>query len=126
MAKDDYYVIVFKILAYLYAVLKGKEIFSQQKYDKAIGKKDINEEYLNRIYKMMSDDGLIEEIHFTKTWGTIYIPLFAEEELQITSKGIKFIEENDSMKKAGRFLQDKADVICNVLISTGLEYLIKQ
>ena len=125
MAKDDYFVISFKILAYLYAVLKGKEIFSKQKYDKAIGKKELNEEYLNRIYKMMSDDGLIEEVVFTKAWGNVYIPLFEENELQITSKGIQFLEENDSMKKAGNFLQDKADVICNVLIAAGLEYLIK-
>lgn len=125
MAKDDYFVISFKILAYLYAVLKGKEIFSKQKYDKAIGKKELNEEYLNRIYKMMSDDGLIEEVVFTKAWGNVYIPLFEENELQITSKGIQFLEENDSMKKAGKFLQDKADVICNVLIAAGLEYLIK-
>ena len=28
MAKDDYYVIVFKVLSYLYAVLKGKEIYT--------------------------------------------------------------------------------------------------
>lgn len=125
MAKDDYFVISFKILAYLYAVLKGKEFFSKQKYDKAIGKKELNEEYLNRIYKMMSDDGLIEEVVFTKAWGNVYIPLFEENELQITSKGIQFLEENDSMKKAGKFLQDKADVICNVLIAAGLEYLIK-
>ena len=49
MAKDDYYVVAFKILSYLYAVLKSKEVFTQQKYDKAIGKKNIDEEYLNRI-----------------------------------------------------------------------------
>ena len=52
MAKDDYDVIVFKILTYLYALLKGKEIFDQAKYDKAISKKDINEEYLLRVYKI--------------------------------------------------------------------------
>ena len=125
MVKDDYFVIAFKVLAYLYAVLKSKEVFSQKKYDKAIGKKEINEEYLNRIYKMMSDDGLIEGAVFQKAWGNVYIPLFEENELQITSKGIQFLEENDSMKRAGRFLQDKADVICNVLISAGLEYLIR-
>ncbi|MBR1450547.1 MAG: hypothetical protein IJ591_02410 [Lachnospiraceae bacterium] len=31
-AKDDYNVIVFKILTYLYALLKGKEIFDQANY----------------------------------------------------------------------------------------------
>lgn len=34
MAKDDYYVVVFKILSYLYAVLKSKEVFTQQKLER--------------------------------------------------------------------------------------------
>ena len=81
MAKDDYDVIVFKILTYLYALLKGKEIFDQAKYDKAISKKDINEEYLLRVYKMMSDEGLIEELAFKRAWGQDLIALFDESDM---------------------------------------------
>ncbi len=120
MAKDDYDVIVFKILTYLYALLKGKEIFDQAKYDKAISKKDINEEYLLRVYKMMSDEGLIEELAFKRAWGQDLIALFDESDMIITAKGIHYLEENDKMKKVGQYLLDKADTIANLVISTGL------
>lgn len=123
MAKDDYDVIVFKILTYLYAVFKGKEVFIQKNYDYAIGRKDINNDYLNRIYKAMSDEGLIEKLSFTKTWGATYIPLFEENELAITPKGIHYLEENDKMKVVGNYLKDKADSIINLAIAIGLGHL---
>lgn len=123
MAKDDYDVIVFKILTYLYAVFKGKEVFVQKNYDYAIGRKDINNDYLNRIYKAMSDEGLVEKLSFTKTWGATYIPLFEENELTITPKGIHYLEENDKMKVVGNYLKDKADSIINLAITIGLGHL---
>ena len=126
MAKDDYDVIVFKILVYLYAVTKGKEIFIQQKYDKAIDRKNINEEYLLRVYQMMSDEGLIKNAKFTSAWGGDLIPLFAESDLMITAKGIHYLEENDKMKKVAGYLAEKADTIVNLLITAGLEYLLQQ
>ena len=125
MAKDDYYVIVFKILVYLYAVFRGKEAFRQERYDKAIGKKNINEEYLLRIYKMMSDEGYIEKLSFTRAWGSDLIPLFDESELKITQKGIDHIETNDKMKTAGRYLAEKADTISNLAIAAGLSHLVQ-
>jgi hypothetical protein len=123
MGKDDYDVIVFKILTYLYAVFKGKEIFEQIKYDKAIGKKYIDEEYLSRIYKLMSDEGLISNATFRATWQNIYIPLFEEKDIEITAKGIHYLEDNDKMKTVGKYLLENADVIVNVAISAGIETL---
>ncbi|MBR0148551.1 MAG: hypothetical protein IJM23_05075 [Lachnospiraceae bacterium] len=99
MAKDDHNIIIFKILVYLYAVFKGSEVFEQEKYDKAINRKDINEEYLFKLYKMMSDEGFIEKLPFKKAWGGDLIPLFDESDMTITYKGIRYLEENDSMKK---------------------------
>ena len=75
MAKDDYDVLVFKILAYFYTIMRGKQVFDQKKYDKAISKKDINEEYLFRVYKMMAEEGFIENVKFTPAWGNDLIPL---------------------------------------------------
>ena len=123
MAKDDYDVIVFKILTYLYAVTKGKIVFMPTEYHHAIGYKNINEDYLFRIYKMMSDEGLIEELSFTKPWGGTLIPLFGESEITITAKGIHYLEENDKMKAVANYLKDKADTIINLVISIGLEHL---
>lgn len=125
MAKDDYYVIVFKVLTYLYAVLKGREIFEQFKYDKAIGKKDINEEYLLRVYAMMSDEGLIKQLTFERAWGQDIIAFFDESELMITPKGIQHLEENDKMKKVGQYLLKKADTIASLAISAGLSSVVR-
>ena len=123
MAKDDYDVIVFKILTYLYAVTKGKIAFMQAEYNHAIGRKNINEDYLFRIYKMMSDEGLIEELTFTKPWGSTLIPLFDESDITITAKGIHYLEENDKMRVVGNYLKEKADTIINLAITIGLEHL---
>lgn len=125
MSKDDYDVIVFKILTYFYAVTKGKIVFIPTEYHHAIGYKNINEDYLLRIYKMMSDDGLIEELLFTKPWGSTLIPLFDESDIAITSKGVHYLEENDKMKAVGNYLKDKADTIINLAIAIGLEHLLK-
>ena len=126
MAKDDYDVIVFKVLTYLYAVTKGKVVFTQQKYDKAIGRKNIDEEYLLRVYRMMSDEGLIENASFTKAWGNDIIPLFAESDLTITAKGIHYLEDNDKMKKVAEYLSEKADTIINLIIAAGLEHILSK
>lgn len=123
MAKDDYDVIVFKILTYLYAVTKGKIVFMPSEYHHAIGYKNINEDYLIRIYKMISDEGLIERLSFTKPWSGVLIPLFDEKDIVITAKGIHYLEENDKMKTVGNYLKDKADTIINLAISIGLEHL---
>ena len=125
MAKDDYYTIVFKILVYLYAVFKCKEIFEQERYDKAIGRKNIEEEYLIRIYKMMSDEGYIEKLAFAKAWGSDLIPLFDESDMRITQKGIDHIETNDKMKTVGRYLAEKVDTISNLAIAAGLSHIIQ-
>ena len=123
MAKDDYDVIVFKILTYLYAVTKGKIIYTSKEYQHAIGIKDINYDYLLRIYKMMSDEGLVEKLAFTKPWGGTLIPLFDERDITITAKGIHYLEENDKMKIAGNYLKEKADTIINLAIAIGLDHL---
>ena len=124
MAKDDYQVIVFKVLAYLYTVMKGKQIFYQKKYDKAIGKKDINEEYLIRVYKMMADEGLIDGAYFIRAWGNDFIQMFEEKDLSVTAKGIRYLEENDKMKDVGNFLKERTDTIATMLIEFGMSHLL--
>ena len=120
MSKDDYHVIVFKVLVYLYAVLKNNRIFNQLEYDKAISKKDINEEYLWRVYAMMSDEGFIKNANFTKAWGNDLIPLFEEKDLAITASGIRYIEDNDKMKEVGKLLKSKLDTIIKLALEIGL------
>ena len=59
MAKDDYDVVVFRILVYLYAIFKGKQIFDQHIFLKVISK--VEEDYLYRVLEMMQSKGLMKD-----------------------------------------------------------------
>lgn len=41
MAKDDYHVIVYKVLLYLYAVLKRKIVFDKISFDVVLSKMNV-------------------------------------------------------------------------------------
>ncbi|MCI5999966.1 MAG: YjcQ family protein, partial [Finegoldia magna] len=62
MAKDDYNVIVFKILTYMYAVLKRKTIFDINEFKTAVG--NIDENYLSDLLEMMQKENFIEGLIF--------------------------------------------------------------
>jgi hypothetical protein len=73
MAKDDYDVVVFKILTYLYACLKRKALFDDEVFKQLIDKQNVADEYLAEVLHMMSEERLISGLIFTKAWGTTYI-----------------------------------------------------
>lgn len=99
MAKDDYDVIVFKVLLYYYAVLKRKILFEKVTFEKGIGINDISEEYFVEVLLMMQDDGFIKNIVVKKAWGGDYILLSDFDDIKITSKGIDYLKENAKMQK---------------------------
>lgn len=58
MTKDDYDVIVYRVLVYYYACLKRKIIFDKAGFNAAV-KKDIeSDEYFYDVLRMMQDEGL--------------------------------------------------------------------
>lgn len=63
MAKDDYHVIVYKVLLYLYAVLKRKIVFDKISFDVVLSKMNVSEEYLTDVIRMLQDEGLIRGAH---------------------------------------------------------------
>lgn len=120
MAKDDYDVVVYKILVYLYACLKGKIVFNKEVFYKTIGKEYINEAYLYKIYKMMADEELIENLTFAKAWGNDFMLISDEEEMQITVKGIHYLKDNSKMKEVGKYLLETVDIIAKLISLVGL------
>ena len=94
MVKDDYDVIVFKVLLYYYAVLKRKILFEKITFDKVIGINDISKEYFIEVLLMMQEDGYIKNLVVKKAWGGDYIFLSDFDEIKITSKGIEYLKEN--------------------------------
>lgn len=99
MAKDDYDVIVFKILTYLYACRKRKIVFDEDVFKAAISYGAIQEDYFMDIRYMINEEGLIERVGFTKAWGGNVIALFSLNELRISSVGVRYLTDNVNMEK---------------------------
>lgn len=98
MARDDYYVIVGKILVYLYARLKGKAKAELLDYIHPMSEDfPISDDYLGFVLDEMLRHGYIR-MHITKGWGgkTVYREL---ESIQITQEGIDFLQDNFKVHK---------------------------
>lgn len=115
MGKDDYFVLVYKLLRYLYRCLKENtsaswEIVSPNSKDFPIG-----QEYFTYLLSHLLADGYIEGITEVKRVGR---PTQFKETtgLAIAPKGIAYLEENSIMKQVGEFL-GPAGEIANAVIS---------
>ena len=109
MAKDDYYVIVYKILAYLYVQLKAGEDVDPKMiaHDGPLFK--INERYWTYIIVNMKDQMLIDHV-LTKRAGSGETLIVDMDSVQITPIGIAYLCENHLMERAKRFLKDVKEI----------------
>lgn len=104
MAKDDYFVIVGKILSFLYARLKGKTDRDISYLQPNTPDFPINQEYFDTIVINMYEEGLITGVNTVRAWGGDVINIGFKEDLRITHKGIEYIVNNrkifNSLKNA--------------------------
>jgi hypothetical protein len=107
MAVDDYYVIVYRVLKYLYACLKSGISPEVSKLNpEYLG---INESYWSYIVKHLLDDGLIEDIVYTEILDGAVIT--GIENAKITPKGITYLSENTMIKKVIETLKNIKDIV---------------
>lgn len=109
MAKDDYFVIVYKILAYLYSQLKSGAPIDPDMlmYDGKLFQ--INQQYWVYIIKNMVDDGFIKGISNPTVGNGFYI----RDQLpycEITPAGIAYLCDNSFIEKAKQFLKDIKEI----------------
>lgn len=111
MAKEDYPVIVYQILSYLYNCLKkGTDV--DVKYLQPQGQLfNINSMYWRFILFNLVNDGYIDGVTFTKVWGEKYPQIDNLENIGITSSGIQFLIDNSFMEKAKALLKDTKAII---------------
>lgn len=120
MAKDDYDVLVYKILTYLYACLKGKTVFDCVVFRKAVAGDEVSEEYLQQILRMMQGEGLIEGLAFTHAWGADWILTSDISCASIKPEGIHYLTDNSKSKKIKQFILDSAGMVANLIKLLGL------
>jgi len=111
MAKDDYFILAYRFLSYLYACLKGGaspdwEYLNYNTKDFPIG-----ESYWCYLLDHLISDGYIEGIVKMTRVGQS-VPAFKEAGgIQITPKGIEYLQENSSMKRAAEFLKSIKEIV---------------
>lgn len=120
MAKDDYDVLVFKILVYLYACLKRKILFNQVTFDRGICRDRIDDGYFIDILRMVQEEGLITGVATVHAWDSVYMLLSDLREMRITPAGIHYLKENGTMRKGQKALTGAADIIGSLVGIVGL------
>lgn len=120
MAKDDYDYIVFRILTYLYACMKRKCCFDDKVFTHSIITDKVSEEYMADVLRIMSSEGLVEGVTFTKAWGHTYILLSELSEMGITGEGIQYVLNNDKMKLVRKKILESTPGMIAELIKLAL------
>ena len=95
MEKDDYFRVVFCILKAAYEYKKAHMRFDEEEISPDV--LGINEGYRDEILEEMLEEGYIKGITVKKYISGSYISGF--ECLNITPKGIEYLNENSNMKK---------------------------
>lgn len=106
MAKNDYFVVAYRILTYLYGCFKTGE-----KPDTSIFGADalnINNSYWVNIIESLCNEGYIKGIMIVNSGGVQGVKLI---EPKITQKGIEYLTENSAMQKAKDFLKTVKEIV---------------
>ena len=109
MAKDDYHIIVYKILAYLYTQLKNGESIDKKCISDDGILFHINYRYWTYIIKNMQEQGYIRGGTITTPWGSGDI-VENIEQCEITPLGIEYLCSNSFMKKAKKILKELKEI----------------
>lgn len=102
MRDDGYDVIVFKILAYYYAVMQRKIIYEGITFGHVVGE-DLNREYISDVLYSMKKSGLVENVRFKSAPRGSYIPKTDLSEMRITPKGIRHLTYDAHMAEIRKY-----------------------
>lgn len=107
MAKDDYFVVVYKILSYLYIQLKAGEDINEKMicHDSPI--LQINKRYWIYIVANLIKEGYMT-CDATKAWGKEVI--YDLKTAEITPAGIAYVCDNSLFEKVKEFLKEIKEV----------------
>lgn len=107
MAKDDYFVIVYDLLTYLYDCLKsGRRVDMAELTAERYG---IPESYWLYILDSLLEQGFAQGYRFRQTkFGIVHIDL---GDMQISPAGIQYMFENSLFEKTKKTLKELKDTV---------------
>ncbi len=110
MSKDDYHVIVYQILAYLYTQLKAGEAVDPNLLSPGSRYLNINERYWTFIMENLLNDSIISGIAITAPWGGEKVVMNLEKAM-ITPRGIEYLMDNSFLNRAKELLKDAKAIV---------------
>lgn len=109
MARDDYYVLVYRILEHLYKCLRASKR-ADIDYIKPLTKDfPIEQEYFDYIFRNLLKEEYIEDVVVISVDGAEPIIKILDS-VKITPKGIAYLQDNSKMASAKKFI---AEIIKN-------------
>lgn len=108
MAKNDYYVLVYRVLMYLYNCLRQDEVVDMQKLTPEY--LHINQRYFEYIFDTLNDEGLI----LNKAYYEDMLGKYLESDIMISPKGISFLHENSTIDKVKKSVKGIAVIISDI------------
>lgn len=108
MAKNDYYVLVYRILMYLYNCLKnGEDVDISKLTPQWLG---INDRYFEYIIDTLDEEGFILNAAYSEDYTGKYL----KSDIMISPKGISYLHENSTIQKVKISVKGIADIVGNI------------
>ena len=111
MPNNDYYKLVYKILKYLYECLKASEPIDINNFRPGSKHFPVEEGYMDYIWRNLAAEGLIAGVDTIPILGARRPSVKITSELEITPKGIAYLEENSIMKKIEHTIKSVTELI---------------
>ena len=115
MAKNDYFVIVYKILSYLYECMKAGKEPAQEDIACDSQLFHISQRYWNHIMSELVAREYVIGIYEVETLGMHGFVI--GRDAAITRSGMQFLEENSMMHKVKKFLGKGFELSLGTMIS---------
>lgn len=111
MAKDDYDVIVCKVLVFFYRRLKGKIPDDEAaSYLNPVTKQlPVSEDYLNAVIMDLIDLGFIADAEVNRAWGGDIMNIDTRR-ARITLKGVEYLRDNSKMRKIAEVIKEAESI----------------
>ena len=109
MAKNDFHVVAYRILQYLYECMKAGQ---DPEVDKITAENyEINDRYFNTIIKELYENGYIDNVSEVNVVGCLYTQYKISQSISITLKGIEYLTDNTFIEKAKRFFKATKEMV---------------
>ena len=111
MSKDDFEVVAYKVLSYLYACLKADVAPSEAK---ALEVSRVGRVYFYAVLSSLQSKGLIEPIGEFRDMNGDVVAMAGT--LSITMDGAAYLKENGAMRRAEKFLGSAFAVVVDAAV----------